>query len=445
MLSSGFFTTLFQQFVTLISAFCVGTVPGGSTPYIAAADPPTATLRQEPYITRVIETQFNAAVDIGTVFVTTADRGTDVFLSAPDTLLRSLNDGGIAALPAGVVRVGQRAVRVGQNGATDLVRALSDAIRAELDLLPGAELLPDDTAEAEATVLLAAGSDLAGQPLIVRIIRVQTDAIADIGGSITFLVGGVTTALLDAPKTVADVVADRGPEALPAGLQLAARNVLSAMELGSTRLIESVGTALQNELALFAPDQKTQFALADAGFSESPNPALGRALERIVRVPLAFGVAGADLLRAGLTATTDITGGYATATTDIVRAVVNQFGRGSVPGLTASRAEEPQTIAEALRNAPVTIRKGYVTAGRTLREGAAEAKSDFREALNPRLEQQQRLTASASKSEGSSTGSRLRTKKVASITAPVADKTPVAAAAASGTDGAADNGGAGTP
>lgn len=411
MLSAGFFTTLFKQFLALLSAFFAGVAPGGgASPYIAAADlaPPTVQVRQQPLATRVLQTQLNAFANIGLVVTETADGGLNLILGVPNTLAEALNRGGLAGLPAGIAEIGQEAVDVlvggrsksGGVGASGLVDAITNTILAELDLLPGADRVV--TNEIAAPADLADGSDVGAllqlqrQPLIVRIVTTQVDAVTDIGTAATDATTELTTAILAAPSTITDAIAEGGPAALPAGLQLATRRIVLAIGDGADDVIQTVGDALRAELRLIPGGV---VANPNTAFAAEPEPQpTGGVLETAVRVPLAFGVAGADLARAGLTATTDITGGYATAARDIVVGAQNQLTRRTSTGnnqLKATISEEPQTLAEGLARAPVTIRAGYVAAGQDLQAGAGRARTDFRNTLNPRAET--RLAGSESK------------------------------------------------
>jgi hypothetical protein len=209
----------------------------------------------------------------------------------------------------------------------------------------------------------------------------------------------VLNAILSAPQTIAEAAARGG--SLPAGLQLATRQIVLAASNGANRLIGAVGDVLQSELDLIPggrlgggdPSTAARIAVEPA----PRDPGAGRLLELPIRVPLAFAVAGSDLAQAGLRAVTQVTGGFAQAITDVVQAAVNQFGGGGkLPDerATISAAKESLTVAEALRRAPVTIGNGFAAAGETLRLGAQDARRDFQRTLNPRLEQQQRVAAS---------------------------------------------------
>jgi hypothetical protein len=404
MLGSGFFTTLFNQFVAVLSSFCVNLAPGGSVPYLNSPDtgsPTVAVSRQVPYPTRVLETQFNAGVEIGRVIARSADGVTAVVLALPEDLVNALDRGGITALPSGFADSGRRVVRLATNTTTNAIEVLTDVLLSELNLLPGADEIATKVAFA-AQADPADGSDvslaLQRQPLIVRIVTTQFNAVSSVSSALSESVGGVLNAILRAPQTISEAAAKGG--SLAAGLQLATRQVVLAASDGAVRLVRSVGEVLQSELDLIpgggiAGDPRTA---AKVAVEPAPrNPGAGRLLELPIRVPLAFAVAGSDLVQAGLRAVTQVTGGFAQAISDVVQAAVNQFGGGGkLPDerATISAAKESLTVAEALRRAPVTIGNGFTEAGETLRLGVQDARRDFRRTLNPRLEEQQRVAAS---------------------------------------------------
>lgn len=379
MIASGFFTQLFQQFVSLLSAFCIlpGGVPSdvksfstgdGEVTAVAAARDPVPE-RGDQLLVRIVETQVRGALKIGEAAAVTADRATFVVLEVPRVLTRALDRNGLAGLPGGGADVAAGFVGLAETTAVSLVRLLASLTEDQLDLLAGPRY--------SEPYLTAAASDYdygveRAEPVsyLERVIRTQIDGVTDVAQTTLGAARTIGASIMAAPTTIAEYTAKAGWAGLPAGIAAAAREVVYAATDGSIAVIRSVARFARAELAL-VPGNSIKRGEAEAAKLVEPTPTrfIGP-VETLVRIPLAVGVAAADLATAAMRATTAVTGAATRAVVDVVTA-----------------ARDPKagvTVAEALARVPETLKNGVDQAGEHLRSGVEQAREDFRQTLRPR-------------------------------------------------------------
>jgi hypothetical protein len=215
------------------------------------------------------------------------------------------------------------------------------------------------------------------EPLVVRVIQTQITGAVNIGAALANSADAVTFSVLAVPRTVATAL-DRGGgvAALPAGLATAAGDIASAVEISSETLINALSEAIRANLALLGGGVFTPAPAVDV---RDPAPALPGPVELVVRLPLAVGVAGTDLVVAVAEATTIVTGAVVQAIADIAEAAMP--APPPAPETETALREERLTLSQAIRRAPVTIRNGFTEAGGVLEEGVQRAATDFRTTL----------------------------------------------------------------
>jgi hypothetical protein len=322
MLISGFCTQLFNQVVTVLSALSIGLSGGGGVPVPADAATGAAgeatqvaaapALRQPHYLQRVLQTQFDAFVEIGGAVAAAADAPMYAVLAIPADVTRGVNRAGVLGLPAGVANSGVRFVRAISRSSTGLIDAVSDALISELGLLGGGDVREKLRAE----------------------------------------------------------------------------------------LAQSAGVALDPALAARRVG----------------------AVEFVVRVPLAFGVAASDLIVSGLQATTMLTGGVADATATVIRAVTDP--------------KSELTLKEAIQKVPETLATGGQNAVQQLKTGVSRAANDFRATLNPRVVETKAAGANAAVSaDVVATTDRNRAVASTDLNAAAAKKAEAAKKAAAAANG----------
>lgn len=215
MTTIGFFQQLFNQFVAVLTAFCVN-VPSAPVPYLGspaagttAAVTTAVPVRSEPLLRRVVDTQVQAGIAIGRVLAASADRATFALLNVPSDLASAMDRDGIAALPAGVAQSGQRILLAVTDSATDLVGTLRNVGLSELALIPGAGAQQRATATAE--LVAAPTAELVAPPrtggLLETVARVPLAvgvAVSDLAMSGLQAVATVTGSIA---KATTDVVA----------------------------------------------------------------------------------------------------------------------------------------------------------------------------------------------------------------------------------------------
>ena len=360
----GFFTSLFYQLVALLSAFCIA--PSSSIPTIAAAnlgppgspsvqvadyaDPEAAVaLRQEPFIARVIQTQIDGLLDqrrgIGIALARTADGVSRSILDTPGALREALDNGGVEALPAGLALHGIDGVQTLERNTVSLISALEALALANLRLLPG-------------------GVDPNQAALFVA----REDEFGAIG-----------RALLAAPTGLLRAL-EQGPEALPFALNGLGQSLVSAAATDARAIVRAVSSATQAALALVPGASVKSLTGVTVTVRETSGPG---PVEYIVRLPIAVGVAGSELVRGGMRATTVMVTAVVTAVTDIADAAFRPRQAEAAAEL-AREIERPLTLPEAIAKAPVTLRNGAVQAGAELRGGVDRAQRGFTETLRGR-------------------------------------------------------------
>lgn len=372
MISSGFFTQLFQQFVSLLSAFCIA--PSGGLPSDAAraldSSPPAAAAAiaaPRTSLPPIVQTQINGALEIGYFTARTADRATMVVLESPRVLAESLDRNGLAGLPGGGATVAAGYVGLAEVTATGLIRLLSGLALSELDLIAPDRGVPLLAAAADYQIDVA---KMEPQSYLERVLRTQVDGVTSVAEAGLGAVTGLGTAVLAAPNIVNRYIAGAGLAALPAGLAAAGREVVYALGDGSVRVIRAVADFARAELAL-VPGASVRgggdvYAVAKfepVGTSVGP-------VEMLVRIPLAVAVAASGLTMAAMRATTRVTGAATTAVTDVVRAVTNPLA--------------DYTLPQAIARVPETLTQGLADAGATLQYGVERARTDFRATLRGR-------------------------------------------------------------
>jgi hypothetical protein len=368
-LGGGFFALLFKQFVALLSVFCIAP---SNAPHIVAANlgasgtqtvqiaehraEASAIARQEPFVARVVQTQIDGVLGnsgIGMSLARSADGVTGLIFGTPSALRRAVDNGGVDALPAGLAVYGIGGVRGLEQNTVSLIDALEALSLANLRLLPGAR---DDIPRAE----LAARSDE---------------------------FGALGQALLAAPTFFLRTL-QGGPEALPTALNGLGQGLVRATATDARAIVRAISSATQAALAL-VPGASVK-SLKDVTVSVR-EPAKPGPLEYIVRLPIAVGVAGAELARGGMRATTVMVTAVVTAVTDIADAAFRP--RRQAEEAAARALERPLTLPEAITKAPVTLRNGAVRAGEELRGGVRNAQTGFNDTLRGRTSTEEQARA----------------------------------------------------
>lgn len=365
----GFFVPLFKQLVALLSAFCIAPTPnvaefataslgppGSPTVQVAqyaGADPATS-LRQEPLIARVVQTQIDGLLSdrgIGMALARTADGVTKSILDTPTALARALDFGGVEALPAALALHGIEGVRTLENNTISLISALEALAIANLQLLPGA------IDPREAAALVAREDEF----------------------------GAIGRALLAAPTFLLQSL-QRGPEGLPIALNGLGQGFVRAAATDARAIVRAVSSAAQTALALVPGASVRNLADVTVTVRE---PATPGPTEYIVRLPIAVGVAGSELAKGGMNATVVMVTAVVTAVTDIANAAFRPRQSEEVEqAAQIVREERPLTLPEAIAKAPVTLRNGAVAAGVELRTGANRARVGFDETLRGRTNEE---------------------------------------------------------
>lgn len=375
MLRFEFFSQLFQQFVSVISAFCIAPVQSPPAMYVVDDPPPQATAaiaepvgkRPGTAISQVIETQIRGALQMGAFVALTADRATYAALETPTVLARSLDRNGLAGLPGGGADLAAGYVTIAEWTATDLVRLLERITLANLDLLSGG------VNEAPVDAYALAGGEFGddGLPkgsLLERIIQTNIRGITAVSESTMKAVTSIGAAVLAAPSTVAAYVEKNGIAALPAAFAAATREIVVVAADSTIGVIQSVADFARAKLAL-VPGSRAGGGEVKALAVEVPVRGMGP-VERIVRIPLAVGVAAAELARTAMRATVTVTGAAAEAAVSVIRSVVDP--------------KSETTLPQALANVPATLHKGVVTAREEAAYGVEKAREEFRAVLRGR-------------------------------------------------------------
>ena len=369
-IGGGFFASLFQQFVALLSVFCIAP---SNAPNIAAADlgppgsptvqvaeyitaDPSAAIRQQPYVARVVQTQIDGFLGdqgIGLALARNADTVTGLVFGTPFALRRALDGGGVEALRAGLAQYGIRGVQNLEENTVSLIDAMEALALANLRLLPGAR--PADEA--------------------AKLAAIRQDEFGAIG-----------RALLEAPTFILRTL-QGGPEAIPAVINGLGQGFVRAAAIDARAIVRAVSSATQAALAL-VPGASVK-SLKDVTVSVR-EPARPGPVEYIVRLPIAVGVAGAELVRGGMRATTVMVTAVVTAVTDIAEAA---FRPRQAEEMEARALERPLTLPEAIAKAPVTLRNGVVGAGRELQLGGRNAQREFTETLRGRNNNEEQARA----------------------------------------------------
>lgn len=374
MISSGFFTQLFQQFVSLLSAFCIVPSGGLEPAAIKAADssPPAAVAAiaaPRSALPPIVQTQINGAFEIGYFAARSADRATQAVLETPRVLADALDRNGLAGLPGGGATVAAGYVGLAEVTATGLVRLLSGLALSELDLLAPDRGMPELAAAADYGIDAA---KMEPQSYLERVLRTQIDGVTSVTEAGLGAVTGLGATVLAAPNIVNRYLAGGGLAALPAGLAAAGREIVYALGDGSVRVIRAVANFARAELALVPGASVTGGGdvYAVARF-EPVGQSIGP-VEMLVRIPLAVAVAASSLARAALQATTQVTGAATNAVTEVVRAATGQ--------------KSEYTLPQAIARVPETLTRGLADAGAELQNGVDRARTDFRATLRGRTE-----------------------------------------------------------
>jgi hypothetical protein len=350
----SFFGALFQQFVALLSVFCIAPTPTYSVYSVA---PPgievaaardvgaPADLRQQPLIIRAFQTQVDGLLGdggIGDELSRGADRVLNDFLRVPNALGNALDNGGVSALPGGIARAGIATVGDLGDGTNNVIDAVAELLIKNLQLLPGTRAAAYDAT----TYAKAPSQDF----------------------------GAVGRALLAAPTYILGQLQRGGPGALPGALNELSQQLVVATATDAKALVTALSSATQAVLALVPGAQlnRAQFTVAARDDSSSS----GGPLQVVVRIPIAAGVAASDLATAGARATVIVVTAVVTAVTDIANAARPRQRNDEV--MAAFVAEPRQlTVPEAIAQAPRTIGQGVVRAGGVLQQGAVDARTDF--------------------------------------------------------------------
>lgn len=187
--------------------------------------------------------------------------------------------------------------------------------------------------------------------------------------------GAIGRALLDGPTLFLRALEPGGLETLPVALNGLGQIFVQAAATDARAIVRAVSAATQAALAL-VPGASVA-SLKDVTVSVR-EPARSGPVEYIVRLPIAVGVAGSELVRGGMRATTVMVTAVVTAVTDIAEAA---FRPRQAEEMAARAIERPLTLPEAIAKAPVTLRNGVAGAGRELQLGARSAQREFTETL----------------------------------------------------------------
>ncbi|MGH3677385.1 MAG: hypothetical protein ACRDU5_16930 [Mycobacterium sp.] len=231
------------------------------------------------------------------------------------------------------------------------------------------------------------------EPLVVRVIQTQITGAISIGEALARSADDVTFSVLAVPRTLARALDVGGVEALPGGAATAAGGMVSALENGSTRLIEALSEAILAQLGLLGGDVGPAPKFA-AAVEPAPGPIGTGSVELVVRLPLAVGVAGAGLLGTAAQATLIVTGAVVTAITDIAEAAIPAPPRPDETERVAALERPRLTLPQAIARAPVTISDGLTRAGGVVEEGIQTAQRDFERTLTGRSPEREVVRAS---------------------------------------------------
>jgi hypothetical protein len=369
MMELGFFASLFQQFVALLSVFCIAPSsaqniaavnlgpPNSPTVQVAeytSADAAAVARQQQPFIARVVQTQIDGLLSprggIGISLARTADGVTRSILDTPDALRRALDNNGLQALPGSLAAHGIDGVQNLEFNTIRVIDAMEALTLANLGLLPGGVVRPT--------------------PEVAELAARQDEF------------GAIGRALLAAPTFVLRTL-QGGPEALPVVLSGLGRGFVQAAATDARAIVRAVSSATQAALALVPGARLPRLDEVTVAVREpvrAPGP-----VEYIVRLPIAVGVAGSALTRGGMRATTVMVTAVVTAVTDIAQAA---FRPRQANEAEARALERPLTLPEAIAKAPVTLRAGAVSAGRELQRGVGNAQRGFTETLRGRNNQE---------------------------------------------------------
>lgn len=213
MMEIGFFTQLFQQFIALLSAFCIVPAPvprfeavdAARSGVVAEAAAPAIADPRAPLVVRVIQTQITGAVSIGEALANSADRVTLSVVAVPGTLASALDSGGAAALPGGVATAAGDIVTALENSSNQLIGEISRAILAQLALLGGGIGGPPETfVEAPAPTLPGPVELIVRFPLAVGVagaglLGTAAQATVIVTGAVVTAVTDIVEAAIPAP------------------------------------------------------------------------------------------------------------------------------------------------------------------------------------------------------------------------------------------------------
>jgi hypothetical protein len=281
-IGGGFFASLFQQFLALLSVFCIAPsnvpnieavnlgAPGSPTVQVAQHIGADAPLGQQPFVARVIQTQIDGLLSdrgIGVSLARNADAVTGLVFGTPVALRRALDNGGVESLPAGVALYGIRGAQILEGTTVSFIDAVEALALANLRLLPGGVVrTPEEAA-------LAARQDE---------------------------FGAIGRALLAAPEFVLRTL-QGGPEAIPTALNGLGQGFVRAAATDARAIVRAVSSATQAALALVPGARVKSFEDVTVSVKEAATPG---PVEYIVRLPIAVGVAGSALARGAMGATT---------------------------------------------------------------------------------------------------------------------------------------------
>ncbi len=214
--SFGFFTHLFHHFLALLSAFGLTISPtqppqkfeafdSGPPGVVRTAAAPGLSLRQQPLLVRIVETQLNGAAGIGEALAEGADDITNAIVRVPRSLQLAIDSRGLGALPGAAANSAAGIVGAVGEGTTDFIATLAAVINSELALLGGGAVRPTPSLVA----IQEPEGPLAGGPLeiVVRLPRALAVAGQDLvragADAAIIVVRAVSRAVTDVLNAVA--------------------------------------------------------------------------------------------------------------------------------------------------------------------------------------------------------------------------------------------------
>ncbi len=171
-------------------------------------------LAELPLPERFVRVQVGGVQGIGRALLGATTGVGEALLAIPDVIDATLERGGPGALPAGLAAAAAQVVRAAQTGATRVVTSVADMARAELSLIPGADV--NDPKFAVAAI--AAEPAPAGEPGSLELVVRVPLAVGVAGSRLVLTVLDATTVVTGSfVQATSDIVRSVTGASLPGG------------------------------------------------------------------------------------------------------------------------------------------------------------------------------------------------------------------------------------